>query len=337
MELNTILHCFLDTPIQDLEVTPITSGHINSTYKVTEKEKGESYILQKINTSIFKDAKVIADNHLKINNLLKSGNYNRQIIEPVFTKQGNYLDEVEQCWRMQKFLPNSKSYEKANPTLAYKAVAAFGEFYAVINSNSSLELGNPLPGFIDFAKRVRDFHTALENASEERKEKANNEISFVLSQLSILDTWQELSVPQRIIHADPKISNVLFDNNDEVLAIIDLDTIMHGTLLYDFGDMARSYCNLTEEDNAEISENFSSEIYQSIRKAFLANLENTLTTEEKEHLDYAAKAVILVQGIRFLTDFLQGDTYYATSRAFQNLDRTINQLNLYKGLCKLVG
>ena len=145
-----------------------------------------------------------------------------------------------------------------------------------------------------------------------------------------LQASQEL--PERVIHADPKISNILFTKDGEALSVIDLDTMMNSTLLYDFGDMMRSYCNLTDEDDATMVDNFAPAIYDSVKEGFLSHLSSKLTSIELENLDYAAQVVIYIQAVRFLTDYLNNDVYYSTKYPEHNLDRTRNQVNLVKNV-----
>ncbi|MEF9479228.1 phosphotransferase [Chryseobacterium sp. 1B4] len=139
-------------------------------------------------------------------------------------------------------------------------------------------------------------------------------------------------IPKRIIHADVKISNLLFDRKYRPLAVIDLDTTMISTILYDFGTMIQSYTNITHEDDGSARNNFNPEMYKAVKEGFLFHLKDKLTTTETESLDYAAQVAIYIQELRFLTDYLNGSIYYATKYPEHNLDRTKNQLELLKGL-----
>lgn len=335
MELKAVISAFIGE--QNHSFSAIDNGLINHTYFVeTDSEK---YILQKINTDIFKNPKCIIDNHLAVNSVLKNSDYSRKIVDLIPAQNGEFL--VNQKWRMLEFIENSVTHLKVpNSETAFESAKCFSEFYSVLNSKS-IHLEETLPGFIDFGKRISDYQTALENASEERKINAEKEIDFINSHLDLPEKWIELqnnnALPKRIIHADPKISNILFDKNGNAISVIDLDTVMTSTLLYDFGDMIRSYCNLTDEDDASLENNFSGEIYDSVKKGFLFHLENLLSETEKEHLDYAPKVVIYIQAIRFLTDYLNGNIYYSVKYENHNLDRTRNQINLLKNLIKNSG
>lgn len=336
MELKKIISAFIGE--QNFSVSEIDNGLINHTFLV-EAESGK-YILQHINTNIFKNPEAIAENHFLVNSVLKKFGYTRKIIDLIPTKNGGFLfkDDSGKSWRMTDFIENSVTHLKVlDPEIAFEAAKCFSEFYLALNSEI-LDLEETLPDFINFEKRISDYQIALKNTSEKRKINAEKEIEFIHSNLDLPRKWMELqnknALPKRIIHADSKISNILFDKENNAVAVIDLDTMMNSTLLYDFGDMVRSYCNFTDEDDADLQENFSNEIYDSLKKGFLFHLENLLSETEKENLDYAPKVVIFIQVIRFLTDYFNGDIYYSVKYGNHNLDRARNQINLLKGLLK---
>lgn len=334
MELNQIVQQYLG--VGDYQSTEIVSGLINTTLLIEKNE--EKYILQKINHGVFLDPETLVNNHLQINLVLQNANYDREIIDIIPTIEGGLLlkDAKNQYWRMTSYVENAKTYLKVpNKEIALEAAICLSEFYRIINEKQLL-IQDPLPGFINFKKRTDDFVSALESASEDRKQKASEEIDIIKNQIELPEKWLQLldeeKLPKRIIHADPKISNILFSEDEKATAVIDLDTIMEDSILYDFGDMVRSYCNKTDEDDASLKENFDSEIYKVIKQGFLSKLEDFLTDSEKENLDYAAQVVIYIQAVRFLTDYLKNDSYYHTDYPDHNLDRTKNQLCLLKNL-----
>ncbi len=338
MEIETVISEFIGN--QKYTYSEINNGLINKTYLV-DSEQGK-YILQCINTGIFKNPEAILHNHLKVNQVLKNEGYPRNILEIVPTQKGDYLlkDQENGSWRMTGFIENSVTFLKVpNPETAFEAAQCFSEFYALLNKNA-LQLEDTLPGFINFEKRISDYKTALSQADVHRKEKSKSEIDFVNEWMDLPEKWIRLDkegiLPKRAIHADPKISNILFNTENQAIAVIDLDTMMTSTLLYDFGDMIRSYTNLTNEDDAQQIENYSPEIYQAVREGFLTHLKNILTPIEIENLDYAAQVVIFIQAVRFLTDYLNGDVYYAVKHENHNLDRTKNQIHLLKNIIKSV-
>lgn len=334
MELISRVANFL-TDTEHLTFEPISNGHINHTFLVKDAD-GKKYILQKINTAVFPFPENIAHNHLEVNKILDENGYRRHLLRPVLGPEANYLDAEDQQWRLLEFIEDSHTHLKVpNPETAYKAAEAFSEFYAIVNS-ADLTILDPLPGFINFEKRISDYNSVLETAGENFKKNAAEEIAFVNAHLDLPVKWIKSDrnglLPKRVIHADPKISNALFSSDGEVLAVIDLDTVMYGTLLYDFGDMIRSYTNTADEDDATVLNNFSPEIYAEVKRGFLSHLQNVLTNDEKSLLGYAAETVIYIQAVRFLTDYLGGSTYYSTKYPEHNLDRTKNQIHLLKGL-----
>lgn len=337
MELKSVLTLFFGNHSSEFITKPVSNGLINHTYIIENSQNNKRYILQKVNTHIFQNPQAIAKNHLVITKILTGKGYNKQILTPVLTEKGNYFDENEHCWRLFDYIEGNKTYLKVpNLEVAYKATEALSEFYYLLNSEEDILLEDPLPGFINFQKRIDDYKKALHSASPELIEKAQDETDFINSLIDLPSKWitleKEGKLPQRIIHADPKISNVLFDQEDNTLAVIDLDTLMHGTLLYDFGDMVRSYTNTTDEDDGATKDNFSKALYAEVKKGFLSHLQPLLTPVERELLDYAAKVVIYIQAVRFFSDYLNGNQYYTVNYPEHNLDRTRNQINLLKGL-----
>ena len=333
MELKIIVEQFLGS-VEILSITPIENGLINYTYLV--ETSSEKFILQKINTQIFKNPKGIQNNYLKINAVLERSDYSKKTVKLIPTLKNDLLFEKNnESWRMLEYLENSVTFLKAeNPEIAFEATRCLSEFYKTINQ-VDLILEETLPDFINFEKRFYDFKLSLRKETE-RKKSAENEFNFILKHSSLLKKWTELqssnSIPIRVIHADPKISNILFDKENKAIAVIDLDTMMNGSILYDFGDMIRSYTNSADEDDVSVKDIFNAENYVAVKEGFLFYLKDTLSPVELENLHYAAQLVIYIQAVRFLTDFLNGDIYYSTQYDLQNLDRTKNQINLLKGL-----
>ncbi|UOK43674.1 MULTISPECIES: phosphotransferase enzyme family protein [Flavobacterium] len=333
---------FLPIPLRDICVSEIGHGLINATYLITDKSVNQDYILQKINNAVFKDVDALSHNTNSVIAFLQQSDYPLEVSLPVPTQRNKplFLDDNNDPWRMFTYIKDSVSLIKADsPALAFEAAKAFSQFYKVMNSPScDIELQPVLPDFINFEKRISDYKRTLETASEERKTASASVVQFVNDHLELPNAWIDLQknnlLPKRIIHADPKISNVLFhETKREAIAVIDLDTVMEGTLLYDFGDMIRSYTNITDDESTiSVQTNFDPELFAAAKKGFLSSLETVLEPIEKENLDYAAKVVVFIQAIRFLTDYLNGDTYYHVSYENHNLYRTVNQINLLKGI-----
>ncbi|MBT2622493.1 aminoglycoside phosphotransferase family protein [Chryseobacterium sp. ISL-6] len=338
MELNRIILKFIDA--EDCMVSPISNGLINTTYLVENNQTQEKYILQKINTEVFKDPERIINNHLKINKILQENDYQLYIAEPVSSSSKEFLitDENGHQWRMTGFIDNSITFLTVpSAETAFKAAQAVGYFLSMINNTTTLPvIEDPLPDFLNFEKRILDYKISLEDGTSALKESAKTEIALMNQLLELPHQWIQMQnngqLPKRIIHADAKISNILFDQNHDPMAVIDLDTTMISTILYDFGTMIQSYTNTTNEDDGTAKDNFNPNIFKSVKEGFLFHLKDQLTYEEFENLDYAAQVAIYIQGLRFLTDYLNGSTYYSIKYPEHNLDRTKNQLELLKGL-----
>lgn len=341
-----ILQSFI--PIKDeknVSIIPINDGHINTTLRVdiNEGDNTLQFILQKINHHIFKKPEVIMHAIEVVNQHLQEANYQYEILETVPNLEGQLLsrDDNQDYWRMTKFIPDTYCVTKVtDKSQAYEAAKTLSVFYSKILDLNPELIESSIPGFIDFEKRINDYKKALEKASEERKNEAYEEVSFVNEYLNLPEVFiqnqKNGNFPLRIVHADPKISNVLFDNHTHKgRSVIDLDTLMPATILYDFGDMVRSYTNLKEEDDPNPENVFSKEYYDAVKEGFLSHTSKSLTETEKENLDYAGQVVVFIQAVRFLTDFLDGDQYYKIKYPTHNLDRTKNQINLLKELLKM--
>lgn len=318
---------------EDFEVDQITYGHINKTYKI--RNSNQSYILQILNTDIFKNLQAISDNISLLNSHLSKKDYPYQVLEALAFSDGNYLHNGNT--RLFKFIEDSQTFLKVQSTeQANKAAKCLSYFHAALDDLETEKIIDSIPGFLDFNLRFEQYQTAKSHVSQERLEKAEDLIKYLDTQVSILDAWNKLlpKLPKRILHADPKISNFLFDAADEnkIIALIDWDTLMLGPILYDFGDMVRSYTNMRDEDDPAKGNNFNLDYYKALEEGFLSVLGEKLTAEEKANLSLGAKAVIYIQALRFLTDYLNGDTYYSIQYENHNLDRTHSQVNLLKEL-----
>lgn len=342
MELNDIVIQFIDT--ENYSLSPITDGLINTTYLLEDKDRKKKFILQKINQAVFKEPEIIVNNHLMINELLRSNNYQFQIIEPIPSLSNKLLvkDANGEPWRMLSFVENSMTFLTVlSLQTAFEAAKTFSYFLNIVNTEKLPAIEDTLPNFLNFEKRIADYKKALENAAPHLKENAKAEIEITNQLISLPDQWIAMEknnqIPKRIIHADVKISNILFDQNHQPLAVIDLDTMMISTILYDFGTMIQSYTNRTHEDDGSAKNNFNPEMYKVVKEGFMFYLKEKLTPEESAHLDYAAQVAIYIQEVRFLTDYLNGSVYYSTKYPEHNLDRTKNQLELLKGLRAYLG
>ncbi len=312
----------------DFTATVLTSGHINVTYLI--HNGGQNFVLQQLNTAVFKNLSLVVENMKTVAAHLKSKRYPKPVLTPLAFKKGRFL--YAGSWRLLPYIDNTQTFEKVQSVKqAYQAASSLSEFHWYLKDLDCTQIENPIPGFINFKQRYHDFESALKKADPDRLKQAEKAVSYLKKQSPLLEQWLSVcpKLPQRLIHADPKISNFLFSSTAQIKAIIDWDTLMVGPILYDFGDMVRSYTNLKAEDNSQkAGANFSYPHYQALKKGFLEHMRNELTPAEINHLDLAGKTVIYVQGIRFLTDYLAGDLYYTTQYPKHNLDRAQNQINL---------
>ena len=322
--------------IDQVSVNPINSGWINSTYEV--EYEGKKYILQKINTHVFPQPEVISNNIDIISNHLKAKNYQNSVIEIVKDLLGNLLAKEDgEVWRMTSFIPNSICFEKVESAeQAYEAAKTISEFHSYLTDVNVDEIHPSIVGFLDYQKRINDFKNALNKASAERLEETKEEVGYILDNLYQIEDYLKIDFPKRVVHADAKISNFLFnnDNHSQAIAVIDWDTIMPGNIMCDFGDMIRTYANLKAEDDPNGENGFSEDYYSAVKDGFQEHLKNVLTPTELDNMDFVAYIVIYIQAVRFLADYLENDIYYSISYPKQNLNRTINQINLLKALTK---
>ncbi|WP_317163784.1 phosphotransferase [Elizabethkingia argenteiflava] len=328
-----------------MSIIPINDGHINITLRVVINEQGDyrQFILQRINRSIFHKPELMLHSLNIVNRHLQNSDYPYEVLEiiPNLNQQLFTEDQNGDFWRMTKFISHTYCTTKVRDfSQAYEAAKTFSIFYSKLFTLSPKLIQASIPEFVNFKKRINDYKNALNHATEQRKHKASQALNFINHHLYLLESFIENQqndyFPERIIHGDPKISNILFDNHTHKgRCVIDLDTLMPATLLYDFGDMVRSYTNLKDEDDTQPEDIFSPAYYEAVKTGFLSNTSDVLTPIEKDNLDYAGQVVVFIQAIRFVTDFLNGDIYYKIKYPNHNLNRTKNQINLLRELFKI--
>ena len=318
---------------------PYGSGHIHKTYvlRTMTGKKENRYILQQLNTHVFSKPDAIMRNIRKISDYLEQNlpSGDRLIPRIIVDEQGMDL-HVEQdgsCWRCFEFIEGTISHDEVeDPETAYEAAACFGRFGRALKDLPPGELETTIPFFHDLTRRFGAFSEALGTAGAGRLNRAGPEIEAIQRYGFFIDAWEQIHarLPVRICHLDTKINNVLLDQETgQGVCVIDLDTVMPGTLLSDFGDMVRTFTNPAGEEEADLSRVFChTGIYESLTRGFLSETLPMINQEEKEHLLSGARFIILMQVLRFLTDFLENDTYYRTDYGEHNLVRTRNQLKL---------
>lgn len=318
-------------------------GHINDSYKIGVQEKCH-FFLQRINHHVFKDPEGLMENHVKVNAAM-AAHYGSESASPYprIIKNRNkaffYQDNDGNFWRMLDFVPGSRSFNIATDAeIAYSGAAAFGEFQQVMNKEFPADYIPTIPDFHHLGMRLQQLSNAITENKLQRAQQARDEITFALDRMEYAQKLEDLLrnkiVPIRVTHNDTKLNNVLFEEQSlKHICVVDLDTVMPGTLLYDYGDMVRTFTSPAEEDEQDVTKVvFREEIFEALSRGYLEKLKDKLTEGEKEHMLFGARIMLLMIGARFLTDFLEGDHYFKISRENHNLERARNQFALLKQL-----
>ena len=329
---------------KEVTIEPILGGLINTTFSVQiqNAQQCKKYILQQINTAVFQNPKTIQTNITALSNKKKKKKYPHPVLELCHTVDGETETVYDGgTWRLFKQIGNSYTINIVqNPEQAHAVGAFFGHFHTSLNGIDLRQIQAVLPHFLDTKSRLDAFQLALKSANSARLIEADESIQWILQHLDLPQKWIQLQeqkeLPVRLIHADPKISNILFDSvTHQPKAIIDWDTLMLGTILYDYGDMIRSYTNTKPEDDPDPEGVFNADLYRALTDGFLSETRTFLTKVELENVSYAPQVIVYIQALRFLTDYLNGDVYYQCSYPEQNLNRTKNQINLLKNILKV--
>ena len=313
------------------------NGHINETYIVVT-DTGAVYILQKINNGVFKDVVGLMHNISSVTKFLSEQDADpRHAMHLVPTADGaTYLhDEATGYWRMYDFVLGSLCLQAAETSDDfYQSAVAFGDFQRCLAAFPAETLTETIPHFHDTPDRFRQLHEAIEKDVMGRKAEVEKEIEFALAREQEAGELMRLlkagELPLRVTHNDTKLNNVLLDKDTrKPLCIIDLDTVMPGLAAFDVGDSIRFGAATAAEDEKDLSKvECSMELFECYIKGFMAGCCGSLTEKEKETLPLGAKTMTLECGIRFLTDYLSGDTYFRIHRPEHNLDRCRTQFKL---------
>lgn len=317
------------------------SGHIHDSYSV-RFGSGEHILLQRMNTRIFKDPVGLIGNIERVTTHLRARlgdapDADRRVLQLVRARDGKawHMDEANDCWRAYRFIEGARTYDEVASTgQAYEAAKAFGGFQRMLSDLPGGRLAETIRDFHNTPKRLAQFEEAVGANAAGRCEQAQPEIAFATSRRATAGLLTEMELPERVTHNDTKLNNVLLDErSNEGICVIDLDTVMPGLAAYDFGDMVRTMTCAAAEDERDLSRvemNFA--LFEAVLRGYLAGAEGFLTDGEQASLIAGAKVIVLEQGIRFLTDFLNGDVYYKVSRAGQNLDRCRTQFRLLESI-----
>lgn len=337
-------------------ITPLKTGHINDSFTVrnTEKDKPD-YLLQRINHNIFKDVDMLQNNILHVTNhirkkLEESGTTDivRKVLTIIPAKDNKlYYFDGENYWRIYIFIPRGRSFDTITSGLAYEAGRAFGNFQTYL-SDIPQEIGETIPNFHNMEFRLEQFRQAVKEDLAGRVASNKNiieEIEKRAEEMCLPERlFREGKLPKRINHCDTKVNNVLFDEDGSVLCVVDLDTVMPGYVLSDFGDFMRTGANTGAEDDKDLSKiGINMQIFEAYAKGYAEKAKQFLLPVEIDHLAFGAKLLTYMQTVRFFTDYLNGDTYYKIQFPEHNMQRTLAQLQLlknmeanYEEMCKIV-
>lgn len=340
-----------DINAEVISAAPYGNGHINITRRLMlrEGDKEREYILQRINKNVFKNPHLLMENYASVVSYLakiieeNGGDPERETINLVKSVDGGnyYLDEDGEYWRLMKFVTDSVCYDKVEcPEQFYNSAVAFGNFQYLLRNYPADTLYETIVNFHNTPDRLRLFEEAVEADVAGRRCEVEREIEFVRARSEFAQTLErahnEGRLPLKVTHNDTKLNNILFDKDtDKGLCVIDLDTIMPGYSVNDFGDSIRFGATTAAEDERDLSKvNFDINLYELYVKGFIEGASGGLTEGELELLPTGAMMMTYECGVRFLTDYLSGDTYFRTSREGHNLDRARNQFKLLSDMEK---
>ena len=327
------------------EIAPLGNGLINDTYKVTTGDGTPDYVLQRINNAVFQDVELLQHNieavtaHIR-GKLQAAGaaDIDRKVLRfiPLKDSPKTYWTDGETYWRISVFIPDTVTYEAVTPEYSYFAGKAFGKFEADL-ADLPEKLGETIPDFHNMELRARQLREAV--AADKAGRMSDPEVKALTASLLEYEEqmtaaerlYREGKLPKRICHCDTKVNNMLFDREGNVLCVIDLDTVMPSFVFSDFGDFLRTAANFTAEDDPDTSKvGFNMEIFKAFSKGYIGATRSFLTETERENLPYAVTLFPYMQAVRFLTDYINGDTYYKIQYPEHNMVRARNQWKLFQ-------
>jgi len=332
-----------------VKTSTLVGGHIHDTYVASYLEDGRinTYVHQRINRNVFQDPIRLMDNvsrvvaHVRAK--LERSNCvdgNRRVLTLVPDREGKpyYIDKEGEYWRTYRYIDNVVTHDVVTRSLAHVAAAAFGNFVGLLQDLSGPRLHETILNFHNTPKRYQNLCRAIDNDPHNRAETARTEIDFAVARqemASILTSAQASGeLPERIVHNDTKINNVLFDiRSEEALCVIDLDTVMPGLTAYDFADLVRTMTSPSREDECDLNQVYVDlAIFEAVSDGYLGSTRSFLSEQELAFLVPGAIVITYETGIRFLTDYLQGDAYFKVNRPTHNLDRCRNQFKLISSM-----
>jgi len=340
-------------------VKPLGAGHINDSYKVaTALAETPDYVLQRINHYIFKNVDALQDNILRVTDHIRSKlatagikDVENRVLRLAPAKGGKlyHKDEDGNFWRVLYFIPDSHSYDEGiTPELALYAGRAFGDFQAMLADLPGKPLVETIPNFHNMESRLATFRQAVKDNKAGRLAKTQDMVDEIEKRADEMCKAERMHreglLPKRINHCDTKVNNVLFDRNNQVLCVVDLDTVMPGYVLSDFGDFMRTGANTGKEDDADLDRiSIDMKIFEAYTKGYLEKAKSFLLPVELENLAFGAKLLTYMQTVRFFADYLDGDLYYKIHSPEHNWQRTLAQFKLLQSMeenfdemCKIV-
>jgi aminoglycoside phosphotransferase (APT) family kinase protein len=335
-----------------LHAEPCKIGHINETYTATYGQGGTKvrYIHQKINKEVFKQPNEVMENVVRVTGHIRSKlegqglrDVTRRVITIVPTREGKpvYVDNSGDFWRTFVFVEGIQSFEAVeSPQQAYEAGKAFGKFQDLLADLPGKRLHETIPDFHNSRVRFDAFKAALRLDRFNRCALAADEIAFCLENEDLVDVLLDAQsrgdLKERITHNDTKFNNVLMDvETGEERCVVDLDTVMPGLVLYDFGDMVRTTTSPTLEDEIDLSKvEVEMKLFEKLAEGYVTAASGFLTEAEKSFVAFSGKIMAFTIGLRFLTDYLSGDTYFRVHRPRHNLDRSRVQFKLARSIAE---
>ena len=335
-KIEILSHFALDS--KPISCKPFGNGHINKTFEVMT-ENGGHYILQQVNDNVFKNIEMLMRNINYVSSYLISKGF--ESLQLIRTKSGNlYHKENDHFFRVYIFSPNSTFFEKAEPDspLITETSEAYGDLHKNLAGIDASQLGEVIPDFHNTEKRYEKFKEAVEINYNGRVKDCENDIKDIISfqkYYSVINEGlRKKQINLSVTHNDPKINNVLFDKDTlKFRCVVDLDTVMPGTILYDFGDALRSLFTGDNECSKDVEKlKVDYRIYEKYLVGYAKKMKNTLTEKEKELLPFSIFLMAIELAIRFLDDYLRGDVYFRVYNEDDNLTRARTQLHLAKDI-----
>lgn len=344
MEQKDLQHIAHQFEIQGkvAEVKPLGNGLINTTYIVVTEGDAPNYVLQHVNNAIFPDVDLLMDNIVAVTGHIRkkleaahTEDIDRKVLRFVPCKDGKYYFVHDgKYWRVMDYIPDTVSKTGVTPESSYIVGETFGDFQAML-ADIPAKLGETIKDFHNIEFRLQQLKEAVEADKMGRLAETKHIVEEIEKRAESMSRGERLfregKLPKRICHCDTKVDNILFDKDDNVLCVIDLDTVMPSFIFSDYGDFLRSAANTLPEDSPEFDKiAFRMDIFKAFTEGYLKTAATFLTPIEIENLPFAATLFPYMQVVRFYADYLNGDTYFKTQYPEHNLVRTKNQLALLK-------